>query len=145
MSGELKTAAIVGGIGLLALLVWRGREAAGAVVDAINPASQTNIVNRGVNAALQAATGNPSATVGTRIYSLVHGSQSGPLTDEFRAVSGVPVHRSAGFSGVVWRAYSFDTGRWSNAKAPAAAAWSAAPKLMPGFVQLRAAGRPWHY
>lgn len=139
MSG-VRAVAVVGGVGVLALLIWRGREA----VEALNPANPDNLVNRAATAALRAATGDATATIGTRLYDLTHATP-GPLSDQFRAVGGVPIHRAAGLTGVIWRAYSFAGGRWNDAPAPSAAAWANAPALRPGFVQLFAAGRPWHY
>ena len=47
-------------------------EAASAAVDAVNPASPTNIVNRGFNAVTQAIAGDPNWTLGGAIYDWTH-------------------------------------------------------------------------
>lgn len=43
-----------------------------AVGTAINPVSDQNIINRGVNAAVQGITGDPNQTLGGWIYDVTH-------------------------------------------------------------------------
>jgi hypothetical protein len=62
---------IVGGVG-----VWyvkkQAKEAIDIVGDAINPISETNIFNRGVNSVVQTLTGKENQTLGGWIYDVTH-------------------------------------------------------------------------
>lgn len=66
-SGVVGLAAIVG---LVALALWvrkSGSAAAAAAVEAVNPASDRNLVNRGVSAVGAAVTGEDSWTLGGQL------------------------------------------------------------------------------
>ena len=69
--GAVLAVGVVGGIG-----VWyTKRQAAKAlevVGDALNPVSQTNIFNRGVNSVVQTLTGKENQTLGGWIYDITH-------------------------------------------------------------------------
>lgn len=81
-TGVLAIVAAVG-VGWLGWRAWRAlpgaaaavRDAGGAVLDAVNPASPTNLVNRGVEAVGQAATGNPAWSLGGALWELTSGAQ----------------------------------------------------------------------
>lgn len=62
-TGVLAIAAIAG---VAALILWN-RKAIGAAVEAVNPASQNNIVNRGVSAVGAAVTGDASWSLGGQL------------------------------------------------------------------------------
>ena len=69
--GVVGAVAIVGVVG-----VWYAKkqasEAVETVGDALNPISQTNIFNRGVNAVVQNLTGDKNQTLGGLIYDVTH-------------------------------------------------------------------------
>ncbi len=72
--GAVAAVGVVGAVG-----VWyTKRQAAKAlevVGDALNPVSQTNIFNRGVNAVVQNLTGDKNQTLGGWIYDITHDSK----------------------------------------------------------------------
>lgn len=51
------------------------KEAAGRVIDAVNPASSNNLAIRGANAVTQAITGDSNETLGGYLYGLLHPTQ----------------------------------------------------------------------
>jgi hypothetical protein len=63
-------AVIASAIGLVLLLLWlRYKDTAKKFVsETINPLSDQNIVNRGVSKIVQKTTGEPDATLGTKLY-----------------------------------------------------------------------------
>lgn len=65
---------IAGGVllGGVVLLAWAGKKATEATLEAVNPVSHDNIFNKGVNSVTQALTGDPNATLGTKIYEWLH-------------------------------------------------------------------------
>lgn len=78
------------GAGAVLAVVYLGRrlgdaagQAVGTVVDAINPASDQNLVYRAVNAGVQAATGTPD-TLGTWIYNVTHPEPGTAEEERFR-------------------------------------------------------------
>lgn len=68
---HLQAAAAVAVLGLLWYASRKVGQGAAVVADAINPASSNNIVNRGVTAAVSAATGREE-TLGGWFYDLTH-------------------------------------------------------------------------
>lgn len=83
------------GVGALWLYSKRGAvaQAAGAAVDAVNPASSTNIVNRGVTAAGAAISGDDSWTLGGWLYDVTHRDEVATLLQGSRPAA-PPVNAS---------------------------------------------------
>lgn len=131
---------LIGGAAVAALAIWKAREAAAGAVAAVNPLNENNIANRAANWITQTVTGDKNATVGTAIHAALNPAPAGALSDEFRLVGAVPVHRSAGLTGVRWRV--FVGGRWIDGPTPTAAAWMAARPLAPGFADRARRGLP---
>lgn len=79
MNTKVGAVAAVGVLG--AIGIWytqkQAAKAASTVVDAVNPASQTNIVNRGVNSIVQTLTGDENQTLGGWIYDITHEESGG--------------------------------------------------------------------
>lgn len=83
-SDVMKSAAILGGVlivGFVGYKFYRGAVAVGdaakvLVTEKLNPASDKNIVYDGVNAALQAVTGQKNQTLGGWIYDVTHRAKS---------------------------------------------------------------------
>jgi len=69
--GAVLAIGVIGGVG-----IWYAKnqaaKAVGAVGDALNPISQTNIFNRGVNSVVQSLTGDKNQTLGGWIYDVTH-------------------------------------------------------------------------
>lgn len=63
-SGVLAVAVVAVG----ALLYFKGRGAVAAAVDAVNPASSTNLVNRGVSSIGAAISGDDDWTLGGQLF-----------------------------------------------------------------------------
>jgi len=90
-TGVLALAGVVGGVLLLVAL----RRKAGAVADAINPASADNLAYAGVNRAGASISGNPAWTLGGWLFDATH-DQAGQLvvpggqwfSDELRRIFG---------------------------------------------------------
>ncbi|MCC7330302.1 MAG: hypothetical protein IT484_09155 [Gammaproteobacteria bacterium] len=74
-TGVLALAGVVGGVLLLVAL----RRKAGAVADAINPASADNLAYAGVNRAGASISGNPAWTLGGALFDWTHDAQGRPL------------------------------------------------------------------
>ena len=55
-------------LGGVILLGYATKKATEKTLEAVNPVSHDNIFNRGVNAVTQSLTGDPNATLGTKIY-----------------------------------------------------------------------------
>lgn len=62
-SGVL-TVALIAAAGIVAFIAWKKRA---SIATALNPASTGNLAYQGANKAIQAATGDSSATLGTKI------------------------------------------------------------------------------
>lgn len=73
-------------------LAWRAYKGAGkaaqvvgrVITEDLNPASQNNLVNRAVNATVQAVTGDSGATLGTKVYDWLH-PDAGPAPNQYDA------------------------------------------------------------
>lgn len=85
IGGGVKNLAI--GVGILGVLyvgyrAWKGAEAVAAeakqvVTKGLNPTSQENYANRAFNSVFQTITGDPNATLGTKIYDWLNGVPRG--------------------------------------------------------------------
>lgn len=144
MTARIEAGAVllIGGAAVAAVAIWKARAAAGAVAEAVNPLSDQNLAYRGASAVVEAVTGRKGETLGTALHKAFNPAPpAGALSDEFRLVGAVPVHRSAGLTGVRWRV--FVGGRWIDGPTPTAAAWNAARPLQPGFAARAARGLPY--
>jgi len=79
MNTKVGAVAAVGILGAGAIWYTKKKtgEALEVVGDAINPISQNNIFNRGVNAIVQNLTGNENQTLGGWIYDITHEESDG--------------------------------------------------------------------
>ena len=71
--GAVLAVGLVGGLGLY-FLGRKASETVGDVLEAVNPNSQENLINRGVSAIGQTITGKPYWSLGGAIYDATHGS-----------------------------------------------------------------------
>ncbi len=74
LNSKVGAVAAVGVLGVVGIWYTK-RQAAKAVEtvgDALNPVSQTNIFNRGVNSVVQTLTGKENQTLGGWIYDITH-------------------------------------------------------------------------
>lgn len=65
-------------LGLVGLWLYSKRGAIAEAAQAVNPASDKNIVYQGVNAVTQAATGKPGISFGSWLYDVTHPNQPDP-------------------------------------------------------------------
>lgn len=75
-----KTIVLLGGVALAGFLAYQIYTKGKTVVtETLNPASDKNVVNQGVNSAVQAVTGDENATLGTKIYDWLNPNESKKL------------------------------------------------------------------
>jgi hypothetical protein len=85
MSDSLKFKLILAGAGIVALYLLaraaakQGGAAAASVVDALNPASANNIVNRAVSAAVGAVSGGKYLSIGDMAYNVFNADDAGKI------------------------------------------------------------------
>ena len=84
-------------------------------LNAINPASADNVAYQAVNSAVQAATGDQNATLGTKAFEFFN---PGTMKLESQITSSAPSVQSESWAGALQRA--FDTAAWPDTGTSAA-------------------------
>lgn len=104
---DAKVIALGAAVAVVGVLLWRAAAKAGEVASAVadgvaevvstdlNPASSSNLVNRGVEAVGQAVTGDPSWSVGGWVWDVFH-------DDDFAEQLKVPAPANTGGASGSW-------------------------------------------
>lgn len=86
---KTETAAMLGAGAAVLVLGWLGArtvaQGASDAIDAVTPTNPDNVFYRGVNEVVRVLTGDPHATLGTKIYDWTHPETVAQLNQQARA------------------------------------------------------------